>query len=50
MTSRDPCHNQFVSGYQILLTGTALSLGLPDEIALGVLLEEVVLRPVVIII
>jgi len=49
MTSHDLCHNQFVLGYQILLPGTALSLGLPDEIVLGVLLEEVVLHPVVII-
>jgi len=49
MTSHDLCHNQFVSGYQILLPGTALSLGLPDETVLEVLLEEVVLHPVVII-
>lgn len=48
MTSHDLCHNQFVLDYQILLTSTELFLGLPDEIALGVLLEEVVLHPVVI--
>lgn len=50
MTSRGLCHNQFVLSYQILLKDTALSLGLPDEIALAVPLEEVALLPVVVII
>lgn len=49
MTSHGLCHNQFVLSYQIPPKDTALSLGLPDEIALAVPLEEVALLPDVVI-